>query len=211
MALPHTRTLGDQQRDPQHAGNHVQRTPNVKRQTRETSAAMSSNAVQGPKVMSRHSTPSTDSSTQRRHRSLHLRSKRHDSAVHDTLNEREMHGTACGRACADKAWDSGHGARAAGQRGWIHAECAQGEQCTCIRPAILSSVGRAPNVRRSGSRGRARRAKAPLVPTRAGGRVVQRCNGRHHATSASAPSKAERRRLGRRVSNDTLRKPTLCE
>jgi hypothetical protein len=87
MALPHTRTLGDQQRDPQHAGNHVQRTPNVKRQTRETSAAMSSNAVQGPKVMSRHSTPSTDSSTQRRHRSLHLRSKRHDSAVHDTLNE----------------------------------------------------------------------------------------------------------------------------
>jgi hypothetical protein len=149
----------------------------------------------------------------------------------DTLNGCMVHGMACGDTRAHKAWDSRHGARVAGEHGRMRVCCTQGEHSTCTRPAIHSFVGRAPNLRRSGSQARAQRAKAPLWPTRAGGRAVQRCNGRHHATSASArplhplfgglrtgrrpflPLTAYRTTATRQpsVSADTLRGPRLCE
>jgi hypothetical protein len=62
--------------------------------TRKTSATMGSWTVQGADIIKEGSAPSTASSARCGYRSVHLRGKRRDSAVDDTLNGGMVYGMA---------------------------------------------------------------------------------------------------------------------
>ena len=67
---------------------------------RKTSGTMGSRAVQGAEAIEEGSAPSAAGRSRRGYRSVHLRGKRHDTAVDDTLNGGMVHGMTEGGARA---------------------------------------------------------------------------------------------------------------